>query len=322
MKQMKILPKENKGFILLPIILTLTVLAAVALLISREGVINTGSVVREHQPENIRYIADAALAIGQKELALDTDCSAFSVTGSGTFNGHSYTASVNPTNGSPVTLDVNVDQDGVTKQFSRQITMYNNTGADHLTNASQDSHIRSTNLTTNYNSGSEADKLHVKHGSSLLFPERTSFLQFDLQGFIDLGISSSDIQSATMELHSGGSAQVNTVATKLYRVIEDWNEDQVTYLKRLTGVDWSIPYIDLSPSAQTTVDENVIGWKTWEITTLVKEWLDGTHTNHGVALFGEYNNSNNIEFMSQNDPDTAKRPTLRITYSSNGVECP
>ena len=321
MKQMKTQSKENKGFILLPIILTLAVLAAVALLISREGVINTGSVIREHQPENIRYIADAALAIGQKELALDTDCSAFSVTGSGTFNGHSYTASVNPTNGSPVTLDVNVDQDGVTKQFSRQITMYTYIGVDHLTNASQDTHIRSTNNSTNYNSGSEADKLHVKYGTGF-FPDRMSFLQFDLQGFIDLGISTTDIQSATMELHSGGSAQVNTVDTKVRRVTANWNEDQATYLERLTGVSWSLFDVSLTNSAQTTVDENVIGWKTWEITTLVKDWLDGTYTNYGVALLGEKNNSNNIEFISQNDPDTAKRPTLRITYNSNAVGCP
>lgn len=110
MKIMTGLTKRSKGFILLPIILTLAVLAAVALLISRESAINAGNVIREHQPETINYVGDAGLAIGQKELMQDTDCTAYSVTGSSVFNGKNYTASVTPDNGSPVTLSVDVDQ--------------------------------------------------------------------------------------------------------------------------------------------------------------------------------------------------------------------
>ena len=51
--------KFNKGFILLPVVFTLTILAVVAYLLSREGAINAGNVNREQQQDNALYIARA-----------------------------------------------------------------------------------------------------------------------------------------------------------------------------------------------------------------------------------------------------------------------
>ncbi len=319
---MSVLTQGHRGFILLPIMMLLAVLAGVALLINREGAINTGSVIREHQPDEIRYVADAALAIGQRELRQDTDCSGYTVTGSGTFNGYTYTASVTPVSGSPVTLTVNVDAgDGTTRQYSRQVTMYDGSTQEMILNPAQDTYINSSQKNRNYNSGPRGETLHVMFGSNLLEPDRVSFLQFDLQSFANLNIPIANIQSATLELHSSGTPESNVVNVKVNRVLVEWNENEATYNNRLISTSWGF-YSSLSSADAIDVDESVIGWKTWTITSLVKDWLNGTYTNYGMALFGEAGNSNNLEFVSQNNPDTAKRPVLRITYSPTAVECP
>ena len=310
MKYMIYLSQRNKGFILLPIILTLAVLAAIALMISREAAINAGNVIREHQPETISYVGAAGLAIGEKELKQDTDCSAYTVTGSSVFNGKNYTSSITPNNGSPVTLKVDVDQGGgVSRQFVRQVKMYDSTPTGQVLNPSQDSHSRLSNSTTNYNSGAEANRLHVNY-SIFLLPDRISYLQFDLSG---VTTPVEEIQSVTLELHSGGTPESNSVSVGVNRIKNDWLEDQVTYNQRKTGVNWIPTDIDPTASAQTVVNENVVGWKTWDVTDLVKGWLAGTYPNYGMALFGQVGNTNNLEFISQNDPDTSKRPILRIT---------
>lgn len=309
MKIMTELLKRNKGFILLPIILTLAVLAAIALMISREAAINAGNVIREHQPETISYVGAAGLAIGEKELKQDTDCSAYTVTGSSVFNGKNYTSSITPNNGSPVTLKVDVDQGGgVSRQFVRQVKMYDSTPTGQVLNPSQDVHSRFSNSTTNYNSGAEANRLHVNY-SILLLPDRISYLQFDLSG---VTTPVEEIQSVTLELHSGGTPESNSVSVGVNRIKNDWLEDQVTYNQRKTSVNWQPSDIDWAASAQTVVNENVVGWKTWDVTDLVKGWLTGAYPNYGMALFGQVGNTNNLEFISQNDPDTSKRPILRI----------
>ena len=54
--------KQHQGFILLAVVLTLTVLAALAFMLSRQSAINAGGVVREHQPDVVRYVAEAGLS--------------------------------------------------------------------------------------------------------------------------------------------------------------------------------------------------------------------------------------------------------------------
>jgi hypothetical protein len=236
---MKVLISDNRGFMLLPIIMLLAVLAGVALLISREGAINTGSVIRDHQPAESKYVADAAMAIAQKELRQDTDCAGYTVTGSGTFNGYAYTTSINPTNGSPVTLTVDVDLGGgTTRSFSREIIMYDGSTQEYTTNPFQDTYINSAEKNRNYNSGPDGETLHVKYGSNFIKPERVSFIQFDLQGFVNLGVPTTNIQSATLELHLGGSPQPNVVNMKVNRVLVEWNENEATYNNRLTSTSW------------------------------------------------------------------------------------
>ena len=309
------------GFILLPVILLLSVIAAVALMMTQKGVVDSKQARNSIDSEQVRYTLEAAFAIAKHELELDEDCVGYSssITSNSSFMGLNYTANVSVENGSPVTLTVQVD--GNTRKFSREIRMYDpNATTDYTVNAEQDTHVRLSNTGTNYNTGSEADRLHIMHGAGLQ-SERISLIQFDLDEFIDLDVPIANIQSATLELHTAGSPESNVVSITAFRIKEDqeWKEDEAIYYQRLSGIAWSFIYIDLSSGTSTQVDENITGWKTWDFLPLVTGWLDETYENRGIGLFGEVGNSNNVEFVSLNDVDTIKHPTLRITYS--GVEC-
>lgn len=312
---------RQTGFILLPVILLLAVIGAVALMMTQKGLVDSKQARNSIDSEQDRYSLEAAFAIAKHELELDEDCVGYSssITGNGIFMGQNYTANVSVENGSPVTLTVQVD--GSTRKLSREIRMYDpNATTDYTVNAEQDTHVRLSNTETNYNTGSEADRLHVMRGTGLQ-SERISLIQFDLDEFTDLDIPIANLQSATLELHTAGSPEANVVSMTAFLIKEDqeWKEDEAIYYQRLSGVAWSFVYIDLISGTSTQVDENITGWKTWSFLSMVTAWLDDTYENRGIGLFGEAGNSNNIEFVSLNDPDNTKHPLLRITYS--GAEC-
>ena len=306
---------------MLPVILLLAVIGAVALMMTQKGLVDSKQARNSIDSEQDRYSLEAAFAIAKHELELDEDCVGYSssITGNGIFMGQNYTANVSVENGSPVTLTVQVD--GSTRKLSREIRMYDpNATTDYTVNAEQDTHVRLSNTGTNYNTGSEADRLHVMRGTGLQ-SERISLIQFDLDEFTDLDIPIANLQSATLELHTAGSPEANVVSMTAFLIKEDqeWKEDEAIYYQRLSGVAWSFVYIDLISGTSTQVDENITGWKTWSFLSMVTAWLDDTYENRGIGLFGEAGNSNNIEFVSLNDPDNTKHPLLRITYS--GAEC-
>ncbi|MDA0662719.1 MAG: DNRLRE domain-containing protein, partial [Proteobacteria bacterium] len=55
---------------------------------------------------------------------------------------------------------------------------------------------------------------------------------------------------------------------------------------------------------------------TWDVTTLVREWLDGTQRNTGFFLM-VLENGGKIEFYSREYRDLAKKPLLRLSYSGS-----
>ena len=104
-----------------------------------------------------------------------------------------------------------------------------------------------------------------------------SFLWFDLSG-LPAGVT---IQQATLRLHllseegwpyeGGGDMGV-------YRVTQDWSEEEVT------GWD-TRPAADPTLWAQTVVSSSIgATWYEWDITALVRAWQEGTYPNQGLML--------------------------------------
>ena len=96
----------------------------------------------------------------------------------------------------------------------------------------------------------------------------------------------------------------------LHKVTSAWDESTITWNLQPT---WSA-------NAETTSDITMddIGWKSWEIATLVQAWLDGSITNYGVVLKVTNETSTvmvGTKFRSSDyTDDISKRPELVIEY--------
>lgn len=296
-----------RGIILMPILFTLSLVAVVAVMIVKQSNIETENIIRGHAPIQVKYSGLAGLEIGEEELKKDLDCENFSVNSPGSFAGMAFNSSVAPTSGSPVTLSVVVDPAGEPQTFTREVTMFDISipAPDLYISPSAGSYIRSDNKDTNY---STANTFHVKH--NVVTPDRVTLFKFDLSS-VDIPVEY--IISATLELHLSGSPDNFVSTVNVNRLVSDWNETEVTYNERVSGVAWSTSDIALSSSA--VVDENSIGWKQFDVTELVMGWLNGDFPNYGLELQAQFLTSNNLEFISENNSDVLKHPVLKIKYA-------
>ncbi len=298
-----------RGIILMPILLTLSLVAVVALMIVKQSNIETENIIRGHAPIQVKYSGLAGLEIGEEELKKDLDCENFSVVSTGTFAGMGFNSSVSPTSGSPVTLSVIVDPTSAAQTFTREVTMFDNSvpAPDLLIPVSAGTYLRSGSPDTNYSS---ATTYHVKH--NIISPDRVALYKFDLSS-IDIPVEY--IISASLELHLSGIPNNFISTVDLFRIASDWSETEATFNERLSGVAWKTSDLDWTPVSQTVVDENTIGWKSFDVTELLTGWLNGDFPNYGLELQAQILTSNNLEFISENHTDTTKHPVLKVKYA-------
>lgn len=92
-------------------------------------------------------------------------------------------------------------------------------------------------------------------------------------------------------------------------------------VRRITG-NWSCPRSAIPASSGATIyathdvppQDHYLA--EWNVTTLVREWVDGTNPNHGLSLFdnGQQTFYNVRLFLSQDSSVPAYRPKLVVTY--------
>ncbi len=156
-------------------------------------------------------------------------------------------------------------------------------------------------------------------------------LRFDLSG---LGIpDGAEIRSAVLHLtrkkQSYGSSRRN-----LYRLVRGWVEGSGTYGNTNDGVSWQTcdgvnPWnhpggdFDDTPVAisQETEPTETMDIESYDITGLVRGWLDGTIENYGilVAIPADYTYSAAF-YCSSQAQDVSCRPALEIIYAVPATE--
>ncbi len=294
------------GFILLPVILLLSVIAAIALMMTQKGLVDSKQAKNSIDSEQVRYTAEAILQKSVWELKQNDTCAGYAFTeAAGQFGGDDYNVEISATSGSPVTLNVGVDLGGgVTKQFSRQIKMYQVT--EFLLDASGDTYIDQWEMNQKYGAN---NKLSQKSQFSRY---RRSLLKFDLSS---ISASGDKILSSNLEIYLVGSPDTNTEEIAVYTVTADWDEPKVSWNKRTQTDNWSDSGGDFDPTehTRTLVDENAPGLYTWDILDLTRDWVAANVSNYGVILRNTSFNSNAFEFASREYADVSKRPKLRIT---------
>jgi hypothetical protein len=108
-----------------------------------------------------------------------------------------------------------------------------------------------------------------------------------------------------------------------HRVTSHWLWDEVTWNQRYSGTNWSTPGGDYATTADATVSvgANVNNWiNMGDITSLVRDWHDGTYTNYGVLYKKTTESGTRHErlFAQYSYEDGSYAPDLYVDYTFTG----
>lgn len=164
-----------------------------------------------------------------------------------------------------------------------------------------DTHIASERPTQNF--GSSALFLGYNLTGDTFGAERI-FLRFDVAEAVSDTVT---INEAVLRLYLTFSSPIDDapMPTRLQRVDAPWAENTLTWA---TEPEWGPAYV-------TEVVGTVEGWYEWEITELVREWVNGTHPNYGVELIGDETIQQRERAFYARETATAFYPQLVIDYT-------
>lgn len=178
--------------------------------------------------------------------------------------------------------------------------------------SSEDTYMRYKFPTINY--GTESVISYDREGGD----KQRALVKFSLPSLTCSPGNPPTIISAQIKLQKFSSGN-NSESGEIYQVLENWNESQVTWNDRITGVPWSLAggVIPASPEASQTVSSD--GIYTWDITSLVTRWYGnpGSNPNYGVMVKTvEGGGDRQHDYASrENTTSGVLKPTLVIAYS-------
>ena len=298
--------RKARGFVLLPVVLLLTLVATMAWLGNRETSLTSAAAGGTTDQDKARYAAEAGLQRSIVQMH-GKGCGGtyplflFSPMQDSAFDGAQYYAFAGALSGSPVTItstgtygdaSITLTRKDVPMHQATAFTMTlqpDATGTDtYLTNAGS----------TNYGS---ATSLLATAGSS--FP----MLRFDLSA-IPAG---AHVSSATLSAYATAGSGSGAVA--LHRVTRDWTE-AATWTSADGSTAWSQAGGDFNATAVSTAAfGGAAGWLAWDVTALADRWVKGSLPNQGVQLRAGGSIAG-LQLTSSDGGTASQRPTLAVTF--------
>jgi len=129
----------------------------------------------------------------------------------------------------------------------------------------------------NGNQGDDVDlKISNRYGATPDW-ERDLLFKFDISSIS----SGALIESATLKIFYYQYLDTNPAGRELtlYRITSNWNEDSVTWNTR--------PNLAAETTASSVVPSSPGAWMEWEVTTDVKDFVDGEEANYGWQILDE-----------------------------------
>jgi type II secretory pathway pseudopilin PulG len=312
---------NTRGFVLITVLVTLLLVAAIALLLTSESGGEAARAGRGREALQAQYLVQAAL-----EHALwDADRSSCTAYGLPTtsFGAHTYTATFSPTSGSPATVTATGTlASGATRTLSRALATVHQASSTLTlqlgTTAGGDAGIEASAPTSN-NGGATNVRVSANPSARI-----NALLRFDLSS-VPYG---AHIVSARLELRMWSLASPGPVAVR--RSSRAWVEgtrngggtaDGATWATYDGTAAWTAPGGDFDGDvvSRTTVNSGDT-WVGFDLAPLVQQWVDGA-PNYGAALVGE-GALRTAEFASRETNGAADRPKLTITYACEcGIAC-
>ena len=177
----------------------------------------------------------------------------------------------------------------------------------------KDSYVSSLTPAFNYSSneylsiGQTTFSTLAVHRANFVFETHNliTFLQFDLNALPEDSV----VVGAVLKLYQTASLDTSSLMIGVHQITQDWEESTITWNNQ--------PVYLVSPESTVTVPAFVAGWLSWDITSVVQGWVNGSIANYGIAL---QKDSFSTEFVhidcysSNHAGSSALRPKLEISY--------
>lgn len=316
---MKYCINRSYGFVLLPVVLAILLVATVAFLISQQSAMQLNQSASEADFNKIKYIAQAGM---QHAIwtANNSSCTGYAIA-STNFNNDSYGAVFSPNSGSPITI---VSTGTLANGVNHELTRNNIIITDERTLTTtviqpsaaigKDTFIEGESSHVTHNKASDAD---LKTDSETNKSFRT-LLQFDLENIP----VAAKIQTATLELYLDSNTGTEDTVNA-HTLLQSWTEDGVNW-NTYDGINaWTNTGGDYAITSAGSFIASGTGWKSMELLNTVQSWVDTSLTNNGIILLSDDGLGNNEKvYTSSDDADSTKHPKLTITYACEcGVDC-
>ncbi|TDM08583.1 MAG: hypothetical protein C4K60_03935 [Ideonella sp. MAG2] len=290
----------RRGYVLLPVLLLLSLVAAASYLTQREAQLLTQSVQGSVDYDKARAAAEAGLnhlvhSAHLKGCSGDYPTASTPLTASD-FDGASYSAYASAKSGSPVDITAVGGYGQARVSVSRKAVVIHNSGAQNMV-LQPDGNGKDT--TTDYSIFSQAGSTALN-----LAPETSqALLEFDLSA-IPNGSHVSAAQLSLRIIDKQGSGLVD-----LHRIQSYWAEGATSLFRSfLTAWVQQVGDAHAVPVASSPVQG--MGWLSWSVTELVDGWVKGRWPNHGMVL--RANTLKSLSLASSDYGTASLRPRLTI----------
>ncbi|MBI3623555.1 S8 family serine peptidase [Candidatus Pacearchaeota archaeon] len=132
------------------------------------------------------------------------------------------------------------------------------------------------------------------------------FLEFNLTKLQEIN-KSIDILGSNLTLYNSYSTLGSGGSSYIFGVIQSWNESTITYNNR-PSLGASYSYALINPSSFVTYD----------LTSLVKEWINGSSTNYGLEISPTTTFDHWAYLLSSETGGSTTRPKFVIDYQVKG----
>ena len=260
----------------MPVVLGLVVLALAVLSLSRQGGSLSSAARDVEERAQLDNLLEAARVHANWELD-SRECGGYSPV-STNLSGSSYGATFNTSSGSPVNLTLSATLPNGTTQ-TRQLTQHVSYGAvtTEQIDVTKAARIDEANPDLNFET---AAILQVGDTSN---KKNRSLIQINLST-LPTGVR---ITEAWLRLEVSRVGQTGS-QIQVLRVIEPWNEAQITWVKRdffiLVPINWRDAGATTAPESYGSAVVNAVGAFSIDITELVRLWHQGDVPNNGLLL--------------------------------------
>ena len=176
-----------------------------------------------------------------------------------------------------------------------------------------DAHVSQASSTASFG---DLPRLYTDFSSGIDSTLDRAFVYFDLNHIP----SDATVTRATLEMYLEQAGGKEKVCMSVHRVLSAWCE-KPSCGGGLSPITWDNKPAHVMTAAATHFVDKALGYKSWDVTSLVQSWVDGSERNRGLLLMGEEEGGPWSRYFSSREGAHPPHLVIHVT-SPSGIETP